>query len=417
MANLKDYATATVLTAPSPATSGTSLILSNGEGALMPTPPFYATAHPDNNLPQVGPNVNNAEKILVTAISTDTLTIVRAQGSTTAKSIAGGWRISNTIFAADLYNGTMVNNEIPSGSINGTNVAFNIAAAFAPGTLAVYLNGKRLVKGSGNDYTENSSLTGFTMQYAPVAGDVLMVDYAVGSMTIMQGTNVFINQETPTGAVNGTNVNYTTARAYISGTLEVYVNGLLQAKTTHVTEVSPTAGTFTLDVAPATGDIVRVSYQYAISTGGNAATVNGINASTTPTANQLLPLNANGKFPIAALGGITPTTDANGWTVYNFGLFMLAFKSKQFSAASVGANTTSFVSFTGHNSPVAYAASTYKHTYAVPLFNGSAGNWTLMAETGSNVPLTPTTNWVTRNNTGGTSSTSGVLDTYVIMVP
>ena len=100
MANLKDYATATILTAPSPATSGTSLVLNSGLGSRMPTPPFYATAHPDNTLP----TLDNAEKILVTAISTDTLTIVRAQGGTTAQSIAAGWRISNTIFAADLYN-------------------------------------------------------------------------------------------------------------------------------------------------------------------------------------------------------------------------------------------------------------------------------------------------------------------------
>ncbi len=96
--NMKDFATGTVLTAPSPATSGTSLVLQSGEGARMPAAPFYATAHPATELP----TLDNAEKILVTAKSTDTLTITRAQGSTTAKSIAAGWRISNAIFEKDI---------------------------------------------------------------------------------------------------------------------------------------------------------------------------------------------------------------------------------------------------------------------------------------------------------------------------
>jgi len=97
MSNKKDFATGTVLTAPSSATAGTSLVLQSGEGARMPAVPFFATAHLANTLP----TLDNAEKLQVTAISTDTLTIVRAQGDTTAKSIAVGWRISNAVFAAD----------------------------------------------------------------------------------------------------------------------------------------------------------------------------------------------------------------------------------------------------------------------------------------------------------------------------
>jgi len=97
MSNKKDFATGTVLTAPSSATAGTSLVLQSGEGARMPAVPFFATAHLANTLP----TLDNAEKLQVTAISTDTLTIVRAEGDTTAKSIAVGWRISNAVFAAD----------------------------------------------------------------------------------------------------------------------------------------------------------------------------------------------------------------------------------------------------------------------------------------------------------------------------
>lgn len=97
MGNLKDFATGTVAVAPSPASSGTTIEVQTGEGGRYPATPFSATVHPDGQLP----TLDNAEKVTVTNISDDTLTITRAQGSTTAKNITAGWRISNTIFEAD----------------------------------------------------------------------------------------------------------------------------------------------------------------------------------------------------------------------------------------------------------------------------------------------------------------------------
>lgn len=97
MSNKKDFATSTVLTAPSTPTAGTSLVVQSGHGARFPSTPFYVTVHP----PSEFPTLDNAEKLLVTAKSTDTFTITRAQGDTTAKSIEAGWRISNAVFLAD----------------------------------------------------------------------------------------------------------------------------------------------------------------------------------------------------------------------------------------------------------------------------------------------------------------------------
>ena len=96
--NLKDFATGIVATAPSPAISGTSLTIQVGEGARMPAVPFTVTAHPASEMP----TLDNAEKLLVTNITGDVLTIVRAQGETTAKSIAAGWRVTNALFLEDL---------------------------------------------------------------------------------------------------------------------------------------------------------------------------------------------------------------------------------------------------------------------------------------------------------------------------
>lgn len=98
MANKKDFATSTVLTAPSPADSGTSLVVASGHGARFPAAPFYIVAHPPSEMP----TLDNAEKILVTAKSTDTFTLDRAEGDPTAKEIEAGWRVSNTLFLDDI---------------------------------------------------------------------------------------------------------------------------------------------------------------------------------------------------------------------------------------------------------------------------------------------------------------------------
>jgi microcystin-dependent protein len=98
MGNLKDFATSTVLTPPSPADSGTTIVVQSGHGTRFPAVPFMATIHPASELP----TLDNAEKVEVTARTTDTLTVLRAQGSTTAKSIEAGWRISNAVFLADI---------------------------------------------------------------------------------------------------------------------------------------------------------------------------------------------------------------------------------------------------------------------------------------------------------------------------
>lgn len=355
MANLKDFATGTVLTAPTPATSGPSVTLQSGEGARFPVAPFYAVAHPDYQLP----TLDNAEKILVTAKVGDTFTITRAQGDTTAKSIAVGWRISNAVFAADLFTGSQVTAETPGGSVNGSNTAFTVTTAFTSGSLRVFLNGQRLKRGASDDYTENASLTGFTMNYAPASGDVLLVDYMVGSSVYMAGVNSFINSETPTGNVDGSNTAYTTARPYVSGTLQVYVNGLLQATTTHVTETSPSAGTFSLDTAPQTGDIVRVSYQYSTSAGGNADTLDGANASATPSA------------------GFIPITDSNNMLVANiYRNFIINGSCAVGQRAAPNLSTTSQYGktdrFRCHATGTAVSAGTINQSVASPV--GRTGN-------------------------------------------
>lgn len=85
-----DFGWSLVATAPSPASSGTSLIVTAGQGTNFPDPalvgPYIATVCPANSLPTWA----NAEEVLVTAKATDTFTITRAQGTTSARTIVVG---------------------------------------------------------------------------------------------------------------------------------------------------------------------------------------------------------------------------------------------------------------------------------------------------------------------------------------
>lgn len=128
--NVKDYATSLVAIAPSPdPLSGTSLTVTAGQGTLFPAVPFDATAHPADQLPIF----SIAEKVTVTNVTGDVLTITRAQGSTTAKAISIGWRITAAPFSSHItgaysranhtgtQDGTTVTNA-PAGNIAATTV-------------------------------------------------------------------------------------------------------------------------------------------------------------------------------------------------------------------------------------------------------------------------------------------------------
>jgi hypothetical protein len=69
----KNFAYSTVLTAPTPATTGTSIVVQSGDGAKFPAVPFNATVWATG----ANPITTNSEIVRVTTVSTDTLTVVR----------------------------------------------------------------------------------------------------------------------------------------------------------------------------------------------------------------------------------------------------------------------------------------------------------------------------------------------------
>ena len=93
-----NFAYSTVATAPSPASSGTSLVVQTGDGANFPAAPFNATVWPAGSQPTKA----NSEIVRVTAIATDTFTITRTQESSSARTIVTGDQIAATITAKTL---------------------------------------------------------------------------------------------------------------------------------------------------------------------------------------------------------------------------------------------------------------------------------------------------------------------------
>ena len=91
----RNFAYSKVATAPTPATSGITLVVDPAGGALFPLPPFNAVVWPDTVIPLA----SNAEIVRVTNIAGDTFTITRAQEGTTARAIAVGYQISAAITA------------------------------------------------------------------------------------------------------------------------------------------------------------------------------------------------------------------------------------------------------------------------------------------------------------------------------
>jgi len=208
-----NFANSSVATAPSPATSGTSLTLASGDGSRFGI--GRATAWP----PDQEPTAANSEIVHISAVASDTLTIVRARESTTAKAIAAGWKIEQGVTAAE-YNafGLAIGKWITDpkyGAVadNSTDCTAAIAEAWADaladgvplvipgGALAYKITAEVDLRGHGStihahgatirQHTSNTQgiLLGGTSQV--VRGD-LLVDYASAATSGHTNSNAIV---------------------------------------------------------------------------------------------------------------------------------------------------------------------------------------------------------------------------------
>jgi hypothetical protein len=171
----KNFAYSTVATAPSPATSGTSLVVAAAQGALFPAVPFNATIWPV----ATNPTSANAEIVRVTAISTDTFTITRAQENSSARTVIVGDQIAATITAK-----TLTDVETPTAP------TFVQAGTAATGTGAVtptiptnLLNDIILVFVQSGDQSVTMTTGGYT-QVGPAPGSGTAAAAAANRLTV-----------------------------------------------------------------------------------------------------------------------------------------------------------------------------------------------------------------------------------------
>ncbi len=70
---------------------------------------------------------------------------------------------------------SFVDNETPTGTVDGVNVTFTLANVPILNSEHLFLNGIRQLKGVNKDYTITSDTVTFVA--APITGDILLADY------------------------------------------------------------------------------------------------------------------------------------------------------------------------------------------------------------------------------------------------
>jgi hypothetical protein len=161
----------------------------------------------------------------------------------------------NTLSAAGT-NAVFVDGEVPSGAINGVNSAFSLANPPAPASsLSLFRNG--VSQTPGGDFTLSGSALSFAAGSLPKTGDTLFAYYRIvgtGAAT------TFTDNETPGGAINGTNLSFTLASAPSpAASLRLFRNGLLL---TGDYTLSGSTIAFTSATTPRMGDSLAAYYRH-----------------------------------------------------------------------------------------------------------------------------------------------------------
>lgn len=177
MDNFKNFARVTVSTGYSSA--ATTVVLAAGQGALLPSASFNATwwNATDYSDPSADPFV---EIVRVTNVSTDTLTITRAQESTTAQNHNSSGKTYQMIAGITAKTLTDLASKVPgavTGTIDGSNTVFTLP--WTPSdvnSVVLYLNQQPYL--SGLHFT----VSGATVTYltAPDASFAGLGHYATG---------------------------------------------------------------------------------------------------------------------------------------------------------------------------------------------------------------------------------------------
>jgi hypothetical protein len=188
----KNFALSLVAVAPSPATSGTALTVTSGEGVLFPAAPFNATIAPPSGLPTSA----NAEIVRVTARSGDVLTITRAQEGSTARAVQVGDLIAATITVkavADLESGSNFPQLATPGTVTAAGVV--TGAVYAAATVDGADTGALSLMGGGGYGSSRGGNINVFGNEDPRTGGIQFVAGVPGNIS-------FITQDVVRGTVH-----------------------------------------------------------------------------------------------------------------------------------------------------------------------------------------------------------------------
>lgn len=154
---------------------------------------------------------------------------------------------------------TFIDGETPSGTIDGSNAAFTLAnIPGPPSSLSLFRNGLLLTQ--GGDYTLSANAITFQTGAIPQPSDILQASYRL-SVTI-PGVG-FVDQETPSGSIDGVNGTFTLSQTPSPSTsLAVYRNGLRMMAGVDYT-LSGATITLATGLVPQTSDTLICSYRIA----------------------------------------------------------------------------------------------------------------------------------------------------------
>ena len=222
---LKNFAYSLVATAPSPATSGTSLVVTAGQGSYFPATPFDATIWPSG----AQPLNTNAEIVRVTNVSTDTFTITRAQYGTTAQSIAVGYQIAQTVDA------NLLNQLVPLSTVTTAGDLIVGTGASAVSRLGIGTNGQLLT-------SNGTTATWATASFAPTASPTFTGTVTLPSSTAL--TTAVLTAPFETVSSSATALSGSTAAALNASTSSFfnYTANPTAAFTINITNAPTTTG-------------------------------------------------------------------------------------------------------------------------------------------------------------------------------
>lgn len=176
--------------------------------------------------------------------------------STTLASMSASITSLTTQISSLTVSPVFVDGETPAGAVNGSNITFTLANTPSPATsLDLYRNG--LVQTIGVDYTVSGNTITFLQVAMPQTGDLLQAFYRAAGVGSAAS---FKDDETPAGALNGTNTTFTLSFAPNPAlSLRLYRNGLLLDQGT---DYLLAGSTITFATVPPATDVISAYYRH-----------------------------------------------------------------------------------------------------------------------------------------------------------